>query len=70
MCMIQKQQKLSKPIKDFKTAALDEMIVMLHCEYLFKRSVYNTRIGLDNTVMSFSAMLSAYRSQINLKTGS
>jgi len=68
MCTIQKQQKLSKPIKDSKAAALDEMIVRLHCEYLFKRSVHNTRIGLDNTVMSFSAMLSAYRSQINLKT--
>jgi hypothetical protein len=32
--------------------------------------VRNTCIGLDNAVMLFSAMLSAYRSQINLKTGS
>jgi len=70
MCMIEKQQKINKPIKDSTAAALDEMIVMLHCEYLFKRSVHNTRIELDNTVMSFSVMLSAYRSQINLKTGS
>ena len=45
------------------------MIEMLHYGYLFKRSVHNTRIGLDNTVMSFSAMLPAYRSQINLKIG-
>jgi len=60
---------MTPPIEDSKTPALDEMIVMPHREYLFKRSVHNTRIGLDNTVMSFSAMLSAYRSQINLKTG-
>ena len=62
-------QKEKKTNKRSKSSALDEITGMRHCEYLFKRSVHNTRIGLDNTVMSFSAMLSAYRSQINLKTG-
>ena len=71
MCMTQKQQqKISKLIKDSKYAALDEIAVMLQYESLFQRSARNNRTGLDNKIMSFSATLSAYRSQINLKTGS